>query len=738
MEMHRRNDTSLELPYLVLNGTIQTYEEREITIKGNITLINSSQLIFRNCRIFMSPENETSGEIFIDGASSLEMENTTLASGGAERYDIQCSGILNIERSRIGFFDNMNMSNSTALIESSQVEMENGSVRLNNSDLVLLNSSLDHDSILIQGNSLVHIREFVHVEIYSSYTGPVELATVIIEDATGEILTTGKTDSGGILQSVILERITLFEGDAVHHGPFSLNVTHPKYYRNRTVVSISGESFLNITMEPILGSITGKVTFSEGIGIPDAVVSNGIVQCLTDADGSFLLEIFAKTTYTISAYREHYSKEYRPGTYVGTGKFLVLNFTLKEDSPPFSVPFLENSPYRVSINGTLTVEFISELDPGTVNSTTVLLYHRNGNTTTAVKRIVELDENARFIHVTPFLDLEQFSLYELVMKKEIRGKDGGEVIWRDFSLTFKTDYHAVMTTVPEKDAMDVGRYVTITVELTIPLSEETLNSSTVFLMDEIGNRFPREVSSPGGNTIILEKKKVLAYDTTYTVTILPDLLDADGNSVFPHGYSFQFTTLLEKRPTVLNVNISDEDGKRLPPSIVPHLSVVDLNGTNGLKFSMDIPKNGQISLTNLTAGTYNLSVSAPGYELAIRELRLHDGKVYNISIVLNKTEEPGNSGQTDLRTIVVILVIMGMFLISIVFMGARRWRDISKGERKKNIMLSSAPGMDAFEYRISPEGKGTFSKGETRKDDISKNNEDAAPGKSYERERGTV
>jgi len=726
----RRNDTSLELPSLVLNGTTQTYEEQEITIKGNITLSNSSQLIFRNCKIFMSPKNESSGLLFIDETSALEMENTTLASGGSERYDIQCCGIFYVWESRIESFDNMNMSNSSALMESSQVVMGNGSIRLNNSDLVLLNSSLDHNSILIQGDSEVHIREFVHVETYSSYTGPVELATVIIGDATGEILTTGKTDDGGKLQRVILERITMFEGDAVHHGPFSFNVTHPKYYLNRTVYSISGESFLNITLEPILGSITGRVTFSEGIGIPKAMVSNGIVQCFTDADGSYLLEVFAKTTYTISASREHYSTEYRPGTYVGTGKFLVLNFTLKEDSPPFTVPFLKNSTYLVSFNSTLTVEFISELDAGTLNSTTVLLYYLNGNATTAVKRNVELDENERFIHVTPLFDLEQFSLYQLVMKKEIRGREGGEVIWRDFSFIFKTDYVAVMTTVPEKDARDVGRYVTITVELTIPISEETLNSSTVFLIDEIGNRVPREVSSTGGNTLILEKNKVLAYNTAYTVMILPDLLDADGNSVFPHGYSFQFTTLREKIPPILNVNISDEEGNRLPTSMAPRLSVVNLNTSAGMDFTINVPGSGQITLTNLTAGSYNISVTAAGYEREIREVQVYDEKMHNISFTLKKMEDEGNGGRTTLGTIVVILVIMGMFLISIVIMGIRRWSDVSKTEKKENILRSSAPGMDAFEYRINPETKGIFSKSDNNEDEVSKKDEDVPPGNS--------
>ena len=735
MEKHGRNESPMELPFMILNGTMLTYEDKEITLNGNISIINSSRLIFRNCRIFMSPENETSGGIFIDLTSSLEMENTTLTSGGPRRYDIQCSGILNIKESRIESFHTISLSNSTVLVESSQLVMENGSLHLNNSDLILLDTSLDHDSLFIEGSSEVHIREFAHVEIYSSYMGPVELATVVIKDGTGKILTTGKSDNEGTFPGVILERVTLSEGNAVHHGPFSFNVTHPKYYPNRTVVSISGESFVNITLKPILGHITGRVTFSEGIGIPDALVGNGVVECWTDENGSFLLDVFAKTTYTIFASGEHYSTEYRPGTYVGAGKFLVLNFTLKEDPPPFAVPFLENSTYRVSFNSTLTVEFLSELDPETVNLTTVLLYYRNDNTTITVKRVVELGENRRFVHVTPLFDLEQFSLYELVLKKEIRSVEGGEAIWRDFSYSFKTGYAAVMATVPEKDERDVGIYPTITIELTIPVSEITLNSSTVFLMDEKGNKVYREVSSAGGNTIVLEKSKVLAYNTTYTVTILSDLLDADGNPVFPHGYSFSFSTLREKQPPILTISITGEDGKKLPLSTGIRLSLVNLDAGTGINFSMEAPRSGIVTLSNLTAGSYNISVSAPGYERKIIQLLIHEEKVHNITVLLKRTEEKVNGGRTDLRTIVVILVIMGMFLRSIVIMGARRWRDVAKGGRKENIMRSSAPGMDAFEYRINPEIRSTFSKNDSNEDGVTRKNEDIPPGGSDREKR---
>ena len=62
-----------------------------------------------------------------------------------------------------------------------------------------------------------------------------------------------------------------------------------------------------------------------------------------------------------------------------------------------------------------------------------------------------------------------------------------------------------------------------------------------------------------------------------------------------------------------------------------------------------------------------------------------------------------DDGRTSVGTIIVIGVIMGMFLLSILFLGIRRADNMVKGRTKKNIQRTGAPGMESFEYKLAPE-----------------------------------
>ncbi|MDP7264928.1 MAG: Ig-like domain-containing protein, partial [Candidatus Thermoplasmatota archaeon] len=546
-------------------------------------------------------------------------------------------------------------------------------------------------------SSILHFHEYLHVSVNSEYLGPVELATVSIEDGAGDLISSDMTDENGKIPVLNLELSRRYKNRTDYFGPYIINVSHSKYYGNKTTRNISSELVIDIDLKPILGIITGWVSLPDGTPVLDATLSNELVQSKTSNDGKYILSVFARTTCTMIASKEHHSKEYIPGIYVGEGMTLVLNFTLKEDESPLSVIFLESSSYKIPLNRTLIVEFPEVLDPDTVNVSTVLLFRTDGVSSIAVNRLISLGEDMRSIRISPREDLKENSWYSMILKKEIKGLNQKEVIWRDFSYQFKTDYEALMTTVPVNGAQEVMVHEPLTIELTVPIKEDTLNASTVFVMDSSGNYVNRELSMIGGNIIVLKRTANLAYDSNYTVVITPLLKDLDSQSIFSNAYSFGFRTAIEKFRPVLHINITGEEGVMLEPLAAPRINITRPG------FVMDFAFEGGMILSDLLSGTYNITAYARGYENATVILFLENNYIYNQSFELKRVQEISDEGRTSVGTIIVIGVIMGMFLLSIIFLGVRRADRLVKGRTKKNIQRSGAPGMESFEYKLAPE-----------------------------------
>jgi len=512
----------------------------------------------------------------------------------------------------------------------------------------------------------------------------------------GNSISTDITDEYGKITVVTIETSRRYANRTVYNSPHMINVSHSKYYGNKTTRNISSESFISIDLEPILGYITGRVSLPDGSAVPDAIVSNEAVQNRTSQDGRYILSVFARTTCTVIAMKEHYSKEYSPGAYVGEGNTYVLNFTLREDEAPLTVKFMESSKYKIPVNRTLIVEFPVALDRDTVNITTVLLFRSDGNSSIVVNRRIELGEDMHSIRIIPSEDLEEYSWHTLTLKKEIKSLDQKEVIWRDFSYRFKTDYEPLKTTVPEDGARDVHVSEPLTLELNVPIMEETFNVTTVLVMDSSGNTIPRELLLTGGNTIVLKRKANLAYNSTYTVVITPLLQDSDGQSIFSDGFSFGFRTAAQVFLPVISINVTGEGGTPLGPSVAPRINITRPG------FSRDIPADEAEVLRDLLGGTYNITAYADGYMNATVTLFLENNYNYNQSFELKKVEKIVEEGKTSAGTLIVIGVIMGMFLLSILFLGVRRADSVAKG-RTKNIQRTGAPGMESFEYKLAPE-----------------------------------
>ncbi len=688
----------IELPGLNFDGEDEIYTGEKLIIKGDIILTNNSDLTLRDCEVLIEAPDPYGISIEIDRSSSLVMENTTLnANGTVKGYNITCLGRLSLYWSKLEGFASFIMSNATGSMDSSNISIGEEMLLQNNSHLTLLNSTIDHEEIEIEGSSILYFQEYLHITVTSWYLGPVEVATVSIESMEGSLLSTDMTDKKGTIPVVTMETARRYSNRTIYNGPNIINVSHSKYHGNKTTANVSNNQVITIYLEPILGYITGWVSLPDGSAVPDAAVSNEVVQSMTSEDGNYLLSVFARTTCTLIAMKEHYSKEYYPGAYVGEEKTIVVNFTIREDAPPFNVKFLESSVYKIPVNKTLVVEFPVELDPNTVNISTVRLYRSDGNSNIAVNRMIAPGEDMRSVRITTLEDMKEFSWHDLILKKEIRALDNGEVIWRDFSYRFKTDYEPVQTTVPVDGAREVIVSEPITIEFKVPISRDTLNASTVFVLDSNGNLISRELLMTGENIIILKRKANLAYDSSYTVVITPLLRDSDGQSVFIDGYSFSFRTAAQVFLPIIHLNVTGEGGVPLEFSAAPRINIT----RDG--FFLDIPADGPVVRRDLSSGFYNITAYAKGYVNSTVFLILDNDNNYNHTFELINMEISTTGERTSVGTIIVIGVIMGMFLLTILFLGVRRADNVVRGNTKKNIQRSGAPGMESFEYKLAPE-----------------------------------
>ncbi len=701
--MDERGGNISFLENITLNGTNLLYQDRNIAINGTISVGNASTLRFRNCTIVMNASAGSMSDIDVGPGSSLILESVALgAMGTGNAYNITCQGFLSVSDSSVEGFNNMSLVNASAVLRSSSIITAGSGAYFLNSEADLYNTTMDPGNSCIRGGSQVRQWEYLLVEVTSWYLGSVEVASVSVSNATDEVVSTGRSGADGTVPLLTIGTTIHGTGEKIDMGPFVINVTHPKYHGNETVIDIRAETFLSISLDPVLGHIVGRITIEDGSGVAGAEVTNSVVSTLSGPDGLYNLSVFARTTYTISVRRRNHTGESRPGIYVAPGRTLVTNFTLKEDPVPFTLDFLSRSIYRVHRLGPYPIRFNSRLDPDTLDTSTLRLEKENGGKNLPVSCALQLDEGGLIARLMPESELDSFAWYELTVGEGIRSWDGRSILWRDFSYRFKTDYDPLVSTVPGIGEKNVSRGSTVILELRISVDRDTVHEGSVLMTGPGGKRIGGVVTL-AGNTVVFKANGSLDFSSDYSITVTEALLDADGQSVFPGGMLFNFSTRENPFRTILHINVSTMEGAGIPQGSDPVLHVRGLDDAHN--FTVPIPWNGVLELDNLTAGNHSLTLRANGFKNLTVNLTLNsDGREYlDMELIEADTPDPDENGDgmTDMGTLLVIIIIMAMFLFSILLMGLRRADRVVK-RRREGIQRTGAPGMDSFQCKVAP------------------------------------
>lgn len=690
---------------LLLNDTYRIIENGFLTVRGQVSLVNSSTLVLRNSTLIMDPEPGNSSSVKVGAGSSLLLENSTLTgNASASPYNLTCGGFLALTDSRMDSFGQYSLLNCSAEMRSSVVRSLDSNVYIMymvNSQLDIYNSTLDLDNAHISPSSRIREWEYLNIRVSSWYMGRIELAIASVRNVTGETVATERSGPQGRVPPITLSTASWKGENRINNGPFEVNVTHPKYHGNDTHVEMMGDTYLDLSLDPVLGHIEGTVSLADGIAVEGATVSNSVVSVMTDGNGVYRLDVFGGTTYTMSATKRNNSVDHRPGTYVSGGNTLHLDFTLSEDPAPFSVDFLAASVYRIPMAGPYGITFDPVLDAATVNSTSIRLEEKGPGRRGAIRQNVELGGNGRTVTLTLKEELAPASRYLLIVTDLLRTKDGNTPLWRDFRYDFKTDYVPVTSNIPHHGETNVSRGSTVVMELSVPFQMGTLDETSFMLLDPAGRRVNGVIGSTG-NTIVFRSNNSLHYGSVYRVSITPTLSDSDGQVIFPNGYSWTFSTQeLPVRPT-LRLEIIPEGGLTKYADSDPILEVT--GGEFDVNFTVGIPSDGIVIISNLSSGNYSMAVRASGYGTAWIRISLAPEGSHNHTMAV-KRQVPKNDGHedggvTDTDTLLIIGIIMTLFLIGSVFMGIRM-RGKGTGRTKDDVQRSSAPGMDSFEFKVT-------------------------------------
>ncbi len=174
-----------------------------------------------------------------------------------------------------------------------------------------------------------------------------------------------------------------------------------------------------------------------------------------------------------------------------------------------------------SVNTAVMVQFNSDMDPTTINSSTLSLTDNQGN---VVATTVTYDAGTETATLTPTAPLSNSTSYTLDV---VSGAGGvadlnGNTLAADFTSSFTTSAPlSVVAVTPADGSTDVPVTSAVTVQFDNPMDASTVSSSTVTLTDGQGNVVAATVTYDAGTqTATLTPSSPLAVSTTYTLTVI--------------------------------------------------------------------------------------------------------------------------------------------------------------------------------------------------------------------------
>ncbi len=306
----------------------------------------------------------------------------------------------------------------------------------------------------------------------------------------------------------------------------------------------------------------------------------------------------------------------------------------------------------VSPSSPVRVTFSKDLDPTTVNGTSVSLTGPGG----AVPASVTYDAPTRTAILTPSSQLALATSYTAHVTLGIKAADGAPLDAAS-DWTFTTSLTAavgptLVSRDPGSGATGIGRDTDVGATFDRALDPASVTSSTFVLRDAGGSPVPATVSYSGGGAINLHPTAPLAGNTTYTVDITTGLTAADGTPLAA-PITWSFTTAAcpcslmtpTLTPVLTNLDVRDGRSGSGPWSyeLGTKIAVTDNVQLKALAFYKDANETGthigrlwtasgqqlaQVTFQNETAtGWQRQDLSTP--------VNLTPGQTYVVSVGLN-------------------------------------------------------------------------------------------------------
>ena len=416
--------------------------------------------------------------------------------------------------------------------------------------------------------------------------------------------------------------------------------------------------FFNVTLRAMdVGDVDGYVMDTYGEPVVGALVE--VVgyphNTTTDEDGYYVLENIQTGYQLIQVTASGYRDQVLSVT-VLYHTVTTLNFTL-EELLPFTISVTPpNGSENVSVVDPVVIEFSSQMDPESVNQTSVYLMKEGGY---VVLCNYTWEDNYRILFLEPVGGLEYETHYTLVIMPTIRDSEGREPLKEVFRSHFTTikEPVRVIETYPSYGQANVPLQVTIWAVFSDDIDSTTVNDENVKLSYGAGLYVPCTVQYiPSERRVVITPQVELQPQTTYSV-ILRDTIKSLSGAPFP-GYVWDFTTKAVVSTGSVTGTVYGPDNQPISGALV------ELSDDRGFYKQTTSDPNGRFEFQNVAPGEYTLTISyGKDYQKVKKTVTVTAGETTDMgSLTLKEKVEtkPVNMVLVGALLIILLVIILGI------------------------------------------------------------------------------
>lgn len=283
----------------------------------------------------------------------------------------------------------------------------------------------------------------------------------------------------------------------------------------------------------------------------------------------------------------------------------------------------------VPVNKVITITFNEEMDPLTINQSSITLM----GATAVPGTITYSGKTASFLPSSPLAENTTYTGRVKTTVKDLMGN----ALQTDYVWAFTTGLilrPIVLSTDPINNATDVLLNKTITATFSMPMNPSTLNATT-FMVKQGVNIVPGTISY-SGSTVSFAPTSALDANTTYTVTITNGAKNSLDTALLAN-YVWNFKTGIT--PTVIATDpLNNAINVNLLKTVTADFNIaMDPSSMNAATFTL---KQG----TTAVLGTVTYSGNTASFDPTAA---LQEGKLYTATITTNAKSAVGISLATN-------------------------------------------------------------------------------------------